>query len=419
MPENVDLDERLARSRAEVLQGIDQPPLTELRRRGAARRGRRRAGLAVLAVAATAGVLLVRGPGVDRVAPVPPAGLTDGAARYTAEGITVAGLPGEVPDRPGLLTTVEFTDPLHGYGLLVCPPEPACAATVARTEDGGGSWSTQPLPAGFAASTLLGFRGGGVTVAGGSAVLVAERDGAWTTVPRGPDATVAVVGADQQLVVSPAAAGRPARLQVWDPRRGPVGDLAHQPPGDIGSVGSGAAGDGLWWAGTVRDGQPELAISRDSGASWQSTALPLPDGRARRVQAAVSGSQMWVTVTGESTVQGYAGSPVLRGVFHSVDAGRTFTATRRLGTGDRPADPWHVTGDLVPLPDGRLLAVGPGSRWYVSADNGAAFRHAAGTLPAVRSLRRTQVGYVAEGLFNAGWAAYSTDGLNWRKLGLR
>jgi hypothetical protein len=73
----------------------------------------------------------------------------------------------------------------------------------------------------------------------------------------------------------------------------------------------------------------------------------------------------------------------------------------------------------VPLLDGRLLVTGTDQRWYVSADDGRSFSQAAGSLPPVGRLARTDAGYVAYQLFSNGWAAYSADGSTWRKLQIR
>jgi hypothetical protein len=159
-------------------------------------------------------------------------------------------------------------------------------------------------------------------------------------------------------------------------------------------------------------GQPAIAVSADGGASWTATPLGVAGGEpATSVQVSLLGSHAYALVLG-----GEAGAerPIVA-IFHSADGGRTFGLTHRPGT---PGAPHSVTGELIPLLDGRLLIAGGDQRWYVSADDGATFAPAGGNLPRVGRLGTTPAGYVAYDLFKNYWAAYSSDGSTWRKLRL-
>ena len=75
---------------------------------------------------------------------------------------------------------------------------------------------------------------------------------------------------------------------------------------------------------------------------------------------------------------------------------------------------------MVPLLDGRLLAVSPGvddpeaGDWWLSSDDGRTFTQAK-DLPVVGRIDRTVAGYVANDFFRE-YAAFSRDGATWRKL---
>jgi photosystem II stability/assembly factor-like uncharacterized protein len=144
-------------------------------------------------------------------------------------------------------------------------------------------------------------------------------------------------------------------------------------------------------------------VTRDGGRSWQQTVLPEPDLGGYRVRVAANGPDVYAGVLGPD------GDDTIRAIYRSRDGGGHFTAARSAGT------PMTLSGDLVPLRDGRLLLVDLSQRWCVSTDGGATFAKAADLLPA-RQLRRTGAGYVAYDLLGGGWAAFSVDGSNWHKI---
>jgi photosystem II stability/assembly factor-like uncharacterized protein len=152
----------------------------------------------------------------------------------------------------------------------------------------------------------------------------------------------------------------------------------------------------------VAGDQAGVAVTRDGGATWLRT--PLPAAGAARV--AVAGPHVYALVTDPDGQ--------LVAVFHSADRGAAFDRVDRVG-----GPSLTVSGDVVPLLDGRILVAGADGGWWLSADDGATFRRADGTLPVVGRLARTSAGYLAYGLFGAGWTAFSPDGARWLKLHLR
>jgi hypothetical protein len=148
-------------------------------------------------------------------------------------------------------------------------------------------------------------------------------------------------------------------------------------------------------------------VSRDGGARWTTPPLEPVDGPVASVRVSTLGSVAYAVATGDDGT--------VRGIYHSADSGATFT---RTGSGG--GTPAAIAGDVVPLLDGRLLAVSPGPAddpqsgdWWVSSDEGRTFVQA--ELPVVGRIDRTAAGYVANDFFR-DYAAFSRDGTTWRKL---
>jgi hypothetical protein len=407
MPDPTRLEDRLALGRAELLDAIDQPPLAAIGARATARRRRRNSVRAGVALAAVAGVALavVRPwagdpPSVPDVADAPPPG-----AVYTGAEITVNGLDSMkgVHELPGIITDVEFPDIDRGYAIG-CDGH-RCA--IGRTTDGGLTWQSNALPAEMGTSVdLLPLPGEVLVATTGDHHAWTSSDGGltWRRAPE-PAGKVRSAGEGQLLRLGEDG------VAVWA-AQGFRGTLITQPGIDVRWVASRPAADGAWWVGGVErgSGRPAIAVSEDGGTSWTTSELSIGGGeQATSVQVSLLGSHAYALVLG-----GEPGSkrPIVA-VFHSANGGRTFAATRLPGAADPPDS---VTGELIPLLDGRLLIAGGDNRWYVSADDGATFAPTGGNLPTVGRLGMTPGGYLAYGLFNNDWAAYSSDGSTWRKL---
>jgi hypothetical protein len=398
-----DLDSQLTRSRAALLDEIDQPPLADVRRR--ARRIRRRraaaAGAAAFVVLATIGIG-VR-PWQHGTEPVVTAsGPPADAPIYRGGGITITGLePGTLFDLDGEAGDVEFTDPSHGLVAAICAKT---CPSVARTADGGLTWQRLTLPdEGSNLPDLVAFPGGRwlmVTETG----YRAPADGVtWQPVSPPEPATRAAIGADELPRLDEAT----NKVAVWSSERGPLGLLKTQPGLTVRWVSPAPNGDGTWWVGGVAGAEPAVAVTRDAGRTWTRTVLPGPVGETSTVTIGALGKEVYAVSQGESGE--------LRGVYFSADSGRTFAPNY---TGEPGKAPAAVAGDPVPLLDGRLLLVQPGgtpSAWWVSEDEGRSFTAATG-LPAVGAIHRTYAGYVAYRLFDGGWAAFSANGSDWQKL---
>ncbi|MBF9134635.1 exo-alpha-sialidase [Plantactinospora sp. S1510] len=404
------LDVRLADGRTDLLDSIDQPPLARIRDRAAARRRRRRAagsGGAALLCVAVAATLLLQPWTADGTAPSPPpvADAPPGGPVYTAAGITINGLTGSaVTGIPGTISDVEFVDPDHGYLLAGCPAGAPCPVSLARTGDGGLTWQYSELPWAAVGAELTGFPDGNLMITSGADTYVSLDQGRnWQPVGAGSGAGRVPATAGDLLRAGPGGRCGLA-VEVWRPALPRAGAAATDPDLDVCWVAPAATADGAWWVGGTRDGNAAVAVTRDRGTHWRTVELPGTGVPAGPVEVTSLGSQAYATVLD-------ADRRVLA-LFHSGDGGQSFSRTRSGG----PAAPQGLSGEPVPLLDGRLLVAGTDRYFYVSADRGATFSRAEGSLPVVGRLTRTGAGYVAYDLFGSGWAAYSADGATWRKL---
>ena len=412
------LDRQLGDERARLFESIDQPPLDRITVRAARRRRHHRAArAAALLVVALAAILVVRpwaAPGDD---PPPVADSSRTGPVYSDAGITINGLTGTGILLLGAqITDVEFSDPDHGYLLEKCPPSKPCPPRLARTADGGVTWTEARLPDGIGGELdLLPMPAGRLVLAVGDAAYVSDDEGrTWQRPPAASPGPARAAQPGQLLRQRFGDGPCTGTVELWSAQHGRHGVLATQPPDlDVCWVAAVPAADGAWWVGGLRAGSPAVAVTRDGGRNWIVTPLPAPGGGFRQVQVALLGEHVYAFVSGDTTSQGIT---ALRAIFHSADGGRTFTATRLLQPADPAPVPALVAGDVVPLLDGRLLAAGTDHRWYVSADDGRTFTRAEGNLPAVGNLARTRAGYVAYDLFRGGWAAFTADGSTWRKL---
>ncbi|WP_306345163.1 WD40/YVTN/BNR-like repeat-containing protein [Rhizomonospora bruguierae] len=400
---DTDLDERLARGRAALLDAIEQPPLERVRSRGRALRRRRRTAMAGAAAAVVAlGVLTAQpwgGPAPGRPGETPPA--VPHVTVYSGSGVTVSGLEipvAQVPDLPGTAVDAQFPDADHGFVLTGC----GCRDGFARTGDGGRTWTRYRLPA-TDLTQVVAFDDRNLLVTGGQRDYGSADGGAtWHPAERLHDRLLNGAGEGEVLRLTPAR----DRIAVWG-RAGVLGSLAHQPEGmTVIWVAPVATATGAWWVGgRTAAGRPAVAVTTDRGRTW--TTTPLSGGGATTVQVSTLGSHVYAAVLN--------GQRQLLAVYHSADGGRRFTRTGPTGAAPR------LAGELVPLLDGRLLLTTTGHEWWVSGDDGVTFARTGGDLPSVGRLARTGAGYLAYELFSgdAGWLAASTDGTAWRKLQIR
>ena len=400
-----DLDSRLARSRAALLDEIDQPPLADVHRRAGRIRRRRaaRVGAAALALVAVVAVAARPWEATHRPPVTPAATPTVAAPVYRGAGVEITGLaPGTVLNLDGEVVDVEFSDADHGLAFSICQ-QSGCPA-LAKTSDGGLTWTAVALPAGVTNDLqLLGFPGGRSLLVGPDVRFTTDDGGAtWREAAPATTATRPLI-ADGQLPQLDLTSGT---VTVWSPDQGPLGPLAQQPDLTVSWVAAAPTADGAWWVGGTAGGKPAVAVTRDAGATWQQTVLGVPSGAVETVRVGVLGTDVYAVASGETGL--------LRNIYYSSDGGKSFTATFAGGKPER------VSGEPVPLLDGRLLLTGhdrADGTWWVSADDGKTFT-AATELPAVGTVNRTIAGYVAYRLFDSGWLAFSTNGLTWQKLQL-
>jgi len=401
-----DLDNRLARSRAALLDQIEQPPLTDVRRR-ARRIRRRRAAAAGATVLALLGVIGIgarpwQHDGTPDVTATGPPAITP---VYEAGGIKIVGLlPQPVYVLGGEPADVEFTDRTHGLAATACAQD---CPPLGRTDDGGLTWGPgAPSPVGGGLTDLIAFPGGRWLIIGDRSYWSSVDGTSWTMVTPPAATTRAAIGPGELLRYDPVTGA----VTVVSPDQGPLGPLAEQPQLTIRSALPPPAADGAWWIGGVADGRPAVAVSRDSGRHWSTTSLAAPAGEVDTVTIGTLGTEVYAVARGENGE--------LRAVYHSTDRGGHFTANDLAGAAADHKAPAVVSGDPVPLLDGRLLLVEQGgapSSWWVSDDGGASFTPVVG-LPAVGFIRRTYAGYVAYRLFDDTWMAFSADGSTWQKL---
>jgi hypothetical protein len=411
-----DLDHELRAARAGLLRQIEVPELTGVRARARRIRRRRRglgaaaAALALLGVVGTASAVL-RDAGDGRGAPVASAPATDVPSPvWRSGGLTVLGLNGPVTDLPGTITDVVFVDADRGVVLATECEGSACALALAVTVDRGHTWAFMPTPLSTAPSDRvprLVQAGSGVALVGDEAWYTPFGSVAWSTRDLGSMPAVDSIAPGGTLWLDRQQGGCEAGpLLVWQPD-GTPGQLARQPEMSVCRATSVPAADGAWWVGGVANGVAAVGVSRDAGASWEVTPLPAAEPGAW-AEVSPLGSEVFATVVGP-----WPGSPdprtvSVRAVYRSVGGGDFEPYAAEIGT---------VTGELVPLLDGRLVAASP--RWFVAAGPGQRLQFAGEALPYVLRLQRTAAGWVAYNMFEAGWVAISSDGQTWQKLNVR
>jgi len=395
------LESRLARSRSDLLDEIEQPPMAVVRRRATRIRRRRSVAAGATALAVLGVIGLAARPwqsdGPPQVTATDPPAI---APVYRGGGIEIIGLsPTPVYGLNGQIADVEFTDRDNGFAAAGCTPR---CPELARTTDGGLSWrEAKVTPTGSGPVDLIAFPGGHWLLDGD--LDRSSPDGsAWRIVNPPLESTRADIGSDELPRVEQPA----GRLAVWSWESGRLGPLKNQPQLSARWVAPAPTADGAWWVGGLVGTSPAVSVSRDSGRTWTTTTLPGTADPADSVTVSTLGTEAYAAARAET-------GQVL-GIYHSTDNGKSFTATFRAGKNT----PAPYSGDLVPLLDGRLLAVesdGLAGSWWVSDDDGSSFSPIP-ELPAASSIHRTYAGYVVYGLFGGSWAAFSHDGTHWQKL---
>jgi hypothetical protein len=414
-----DLD--FEQTRLDLRDRIEVPGYAAVRSRARVLRRRRSIGtvgaaLACLLALATGTVLSHGrgGAGPDQIAASADA-LPSGAV-WRSGPITLLGLNGPVLDVPGDVRDVQFADPDHGYALSARCERGAgqpCDLALAASTDGGRTWHNWNLPITQAPADrlphLITLGPTGIVLSGESTWFGRYGQGGWQSV-----STVSTVDTVDtgRLWVTPIAGPTDTGtascgaqvVQVW--RDNGLARLAAQPNLNVCWVSPVPAADGAWWVGGIADGAPAVAVSRDSGRTWQKFGLAGPTGAW--AQVSLLGSDAYAAVVTARGGNPYPETLSIQGMFRSAAGGPFVAYGQRIGT---------LIGDVVPLLDGRLLTAGP--NWYLTSGRGAELAPAGSSLPWVYRLQATPGGWVALDLFDNGWSAVSHDGENWQKINVR
>ena len=249
----------------------------------------------------------------------------DGGVSFTSRpfGWVTRGIPIDIYAIAGEGTTAE---PFIVVGESV----PGTGA-VARSENGGNSWSVLPLPANV--PTLRGVaRGGGVFVAvGDDGAAYSSADGiTWLAVTTGTTSTLHAIAYDDGIWV---AAGDENRI-LTSPNGGTWTERFDLPGTQL-SLRAISFSDGIWFSSGAGSG---VGISSDGGVTWTPTFLPDQTGGVVQLDAlAAADGAVFAAGSGlatcASTGTGVAWAPVsswetattaTAATFHG---GRLFVAT--------------------------------------------------------------------------------------------
>ncbi len=395
-----DLDDRLDLLRADLTSRIVAPPLSSVVAAGSASPPRRRLGAALVAAALviavlTTGSLLAKSNRHRNTAP---------AAAHPASS-TVQKLAVAAPTKPAIvpktaaptpadnwnrsIASVTMTDSRHGFALIeTCSVNGStCRNAISVTQDGD-HWvelSTPSTPNSEPVTDYSGLVAPSLTALGPRTVFyqaapAGARSGfisfdagsTWRSVPPGVNGTVDRIPTGGVLEgMCPPGGSDPCltiALTVRLPGTGELAKLTQQPDIVVESANAAALPDGSWWVSGTSSGKPAVAVSRDDGRTWTSTALPAVAGQYLYTSSVTGdGQHLWALVIGQlpDVKNG------LLGVYSSTDNGRTWRVVRTAKAGIQPRSALGV-----PIASGNRVTICDESspqRGWVSANGGATF----------------------------------------------
>jgi hypothetical protein len=394
-----DLDDQLDLLRADLTSRILAPPLPSVVA-GSAVPHRRRLSAALVAAALviavlTTGALLARSnrhPNTAPAAPHPASSTTQKLAPATPPKPATVSKPAastQVANWFRSIPSASMADSRHGFALVqTCNADGStCRNAISVTQDGT-HWVGRAAPvntsnqdtvtggADAPSLTALGPR----TVffqaapAGARSGFVSFDAGdTWRPVPPGVNGRVDRIptggvleamcptgGSDQCLTIA---------LTVRLPGTGELAKLAHQPDIAVESANAAPLPDGSWWVTGTSGGKPAVAVSRDDGRTWTSTALPDVAGQYLYTSSVTGdGQHLWALAIGQlpDVKNG------LLGVYGSTDDGRTWRVVRTAKAGLQPRSALGVaiaSGNRVTICDESSP-----QRGWVSANGAATFK---------------------------------------------
>ena len=438
--------------RKNLVRLADPPPVDELVRRGAARRARRRAQIAVISAVLVVAIAVPVWFGV-RTQHTPSAGpqTTSQASSSSATSRSSDTAPTPTPTTPRALTTVpypagpwgsaeitdpqsvgspvtfDFADPRHAFAVRQACSGKTCTTTLLVTTDGR-TWTTRTTP--MPTDNPTEGRYPSLVVFGGERLLLTENSvgysgrawfsgdagRSWTAVPSSTSATTEAGATGAPLVLQcqgEAVTTCPLKVAALSPTTGRPAVLAHQPPlsPDRAITAYYPEADGsIWVTGTRANGAPAASVTRDGGRTWRLSTFDLEKSSIWATAVSGAGRILYATVVGERPEVKNG----LLAIYQSADSGVTWTKIFSADTAPpqtMAATPTTSLGVPIVQPDGGLDLIG---------EDGSAWR----TFDGRTFLKISSPGFVWAYRAGGGYllsdggrsAAVSVDGLTWKRL---